>query len=55
MRLAAIALVTVALLAVTDWRVPMAAGAALPWLAAWVGVVIVASTIRKGDRQRAGL
>ena len=46
-RLALIALVTVALLAVTDWRVPMRATAALPWMAAWVAMVGVVMVTRR--------
>jgi len=43
MRLLLIALLTVALLAVNDFRVPMADAAALPWRAAFAAAVIAAA------------
>ena len=43
MRLAAVALLTVAILALTDWRVPMADAAALPWRVAFAAAVMLAA------------
>ena len=52
MRLAAIAALTIAILAVTDWRVPMADAAALPWRVAFAAGIVLAAGAWGAWRQR---